>query len=166
MTIKLRIMKAAQIASLCLAFVVFAIRLVAQEHSPSLHTIKLQGIWDLVYQQTNGKKLPDEKTAARLHGKMVLTEDKIRYTVDLPKFDFEFSYRLYADQNPSAIDLKITDTPDKNGIGTKLLGIYVIEGRNLKICYNKTTRPAEFMAEKGSHNTLIVLTRVEGVGPE
>ncbi len=90
---------------------------------------------------------------------MVITVDKIRYTIDLPKFDFEFTYRLHSDQRPSAIDLEITDAPDKHGVSTKLLGIYFIEGRNLKICYNRNTRPAEFVAEEGSHNTLIVLTR-------
>src|SRR5205807_5543084 len=59
---------------------------------------KLQGTWQLVYQQINGKKLPDEKTAEMLHGKMVFTGNKIHYTVELQGFDFEFTYRLHPDQ--------------------------------------------------------------------
>lgn len=152
-------MKTTQLSGLFLAFVGLAISLVAQEPSPNSRTIQLQGVWELVYQQINGKRLPDEKAAATLHGTMVLTVDKIRYTVDLPKFDFEFSYRLHSDQRPGAIDLEITDAPDKLGVGTKLLGIYAVEGRKLKICYNRNARPTEFVAEEGSHNTLIVLTR-------
>ena len=47
-------------------------------------THKLQGVWQLVYQQMNGKKLPDEEAANIFHGRMAFVGDKMRYTVELP----------------------------------------------------------------------------------
>lgn len=94
-----------------------------------------------------------------LHGQMVFAGDKIRYTVELPGFDLGFRYKLYPDQQPEAIDLELTATPDHKGIGLKTYGIYRLEGDSLKICHSKTKRPADFNAGKGSHNVLIVLKR-------
>jgi len=120
---------------------------------------KLQGTWQLVYQEMNGQKIPDEKTAEMLHGKMVFVGDKIHYTVELQGFDFEFAYKLHLDQEPKAIDLQLTDTVDKQGVGLKTFGIYLLQGDTLKICHSKTNRPIDFNAGEGLHNTLIVLKR-------
>jgi uncharacterized protein (TIGR03067 family) len=120
---------------------------------------KLQGTWRLVYQEMNGKKLPDENAAEMFHGKLVFAGDKIHYTVELQGFDFEFSYALRPDQNPKAIDLQLTNTVDKRGVGMKTFGIYLLQDDSLKICHSKTNRPTDFNAGEGSHNTLIVLKR-------
>src|SRR5260221_9983455 len=81
----------------------------AEKNSASSDTDKLQGTWELIYQQINGKKLPDEKTAKRFHGKAVFVGGKFRYTVELPGFDFEFAYKLNPDHQPKEIDLRLTD---------------------------------------------------------
>ena len=120
---------------------------------------QLQGTWRLVYQQINGKQLPDEKTARILHGKMAFSGERIHYRVEIQGFDFQFAYKLYPDQEPKGIDLTLTDSPDKQGVGRTMSGIYLLDGGNLKICYNPTNRPAEFVAAKGTHSTLIVLKR-------
>src|ERR1043165_7718379 len=120
---------------------------------------KLQGTWQLVYQQSNGQKLPDEMAAEMFHGRMVFAGDKVRYTVELPGFDLQFSYKLNSEQQPKAIDLELVHTPDDRGIGVKMLGIYLLEGKTLKICYNKSARPTDFSAGEGSQNTLVVLKR-------
>ena len=121
---------------------------------------KLQGTWKLVYQEMNGKKLPDEKTAGMLHGKMVFTGSEIRYTVELPGFDFKYSYQLHPDLSPKGIDLKVTKTSDGKGVGTTMLGIYRFEGDTLEICYSIMKRPTEYGAAEGSDTVLIVLKKV------
>jgi uncharacterized protein (TIGR03067 family) len=124
-----------------------------------LESSDLQGTWNLVYQESGGKKLPNEKAAEKFHGKMVFEGSEIRYTVELPGFDFKFSYQLYSNQQPKGIDLKVTETPDSKGIETTMKGIYRLEGDNLKICYNPAKRPTEFAAAEGSKNVLIVLKK-------
>jgi len=133
-----------------------------ERNSAKLEMEKLQGTWHLVYQQLNGTKLPDEKAAEMFHGKVIFLADKIHYSVELPGFDFQFAYVLHPDQRPKGIDLSLTDTPDKQGIGKKIFGIYLLVDGTLKICHNTTNRPTEFSAGEGSHNVLIVLKRTLG----
>ena len=146
----------------CLALSLLAMGCAAQKNLANLENEKLQGTWNLVYQQMNGKKLPDEQAAKMLHGTMVFARHTIRYTVELQGFDFEFAYTLLPNQQPKAIDLELTDAPDKQGIGLRTFGIYQLEGDDLRICHSKTDRPEKFEAPEGSHNTLIVLTREHG----
>ena len=142
-----------------LAFALSQTACAPEKDSYKTEMAKLQGTWRLVYQQSNGKKLPDEKTAEMFHGKMTFAGDRIRYTVDLPGFDFEITYMLHPDQQPKAIDLEVKGTSDKEGIGQKFSGIYIIEGDSLTICYSTTARPQGFSAGEGSPNTLIALKR-------
>jgi uncharacterized protein (TIGR03067 family) len=123
---------------------------------------KLQGTWALVYQEMDGKKLPDEKDAEMFHGKMVFAGDKIHYSVELPGFDFRFAYELHADKQPKGIDLTLTETSDGQGVGQMAFGIYRFEGRTLEICHSKTNRPTAFSAGEGSQNVLIVMKRTSG----
>jgi uncharacterized protein (TIGR03067 family) len=119
----------------------------------------LQGTWELVYQESLGDKLPDEKAAAMFDGKMVFKGDRIRYTVQLPHFDFEFTYKLDPTRTPKTIDLTLTDVGDKKGIGTILRGIYRLEKDGLKICHSTDQRPRDFDGSAKSKATLIVLKR-------
>jgi len=48
---------------------------------------------------------------------------------------------------------------DKQDIGLKTFGIYLLKGDTLKICHHKTNRPTDFNSGEGLHNTLIVLKR-------
>src|SRR5438552_1751284 len=143
---------------LCIS-ILFGTGCTPEKNSANLEMEKLQGTWQLLYQQMNGTKLPDEKAADMFHGKLVFVGDKIRYTVELPGFDFEFVYKLHPDQKPKAIDLQLADTVDKKGIGLKTFGIYLLENDTLKICHSQTNRPTDFSAGEGSHNVLIVLKR-------
>lgn len=120
---------------------------------------KLQGAWALVFQANNGKKLPDEKMAEMFHGKMFFEGDKIHYLVDLQGFDFQFTFILNPNHQPKEIDLRLTNSPDKQGIGQDLFGIYRLREDMLEICYNKDKRPIDFTAGDGSNNQLIVLKR-------
>jgi uncharacterized protein (TIGR03067 family) len=117
---------------------------------------KIQGIWRLVYQESAGRRLPDEKTAEMFHGQMVFTKDKVHYTAELPGFDFEFAYRLNTRQQPPAIDLKLINVSDKNNIGQSYLGIYHLKGDTLEICYGRTNRPVAFESHTGSNNNVLI----------
>jgi len=123
------------------------------------HADQLQGKWKLVYQEMDGKKLPDEKEAEMFHGTMDFVGDKIHYSVELPGFDFRFFYQLHPDQQPKAIDLTLTETLDGKGEGQTMLGIYRLKEGTLEICHSKSNRPSDFTAGKGSHQVLIVLRR-------
>lgn len=123
----------------------------------------LQGTWKLVYQESGGRKLPDEKTAEMFHGKMVFKGSEIRYTVELPGFDFRYSYLLHSGQQLTGIDLTVTETPDGKGLGEMMPGICRVDGDTLEICYNAAKRPAEFAAAEGSGNVLIVLKKAAAV---
>lgn len=124
-----------------------------------LRLADLQGTWQLVYQESGGKKLPDEKDAEMFHGKMVFKDNEVRYTAELPGFDFKFTCLLHADRQPTGIDLKVMQTPDGKGTGQTMLGICRRDDEILKICYNPAKRPAEFVAGEGSENVLIVVKK-------
>jgi uncharacterized protein (TIGR03067 family) len=143
---RIQIIRHGCLASIACISMVFGTGCTPEKNSANLEMEKLQGTWQLLYQQMNGKKLPDEKTAEMLHGKMVFTGDKIRYTVELPGCDFEIAYKLRPDQKPKAIDLQLTGTVDKKGIGLKTFGIYLLQEDTLKICHSKTNRPTDFNA--------------------
>src|SRR3954471_20931147 len=104
-----------------------------------------------------GKKVPDEEQAKMFHG-LVIKQKTIQYTVELPGFSFDMAYQLRA-RPESALDLEIVNTGDKSPGQKKAFGIYGIQGNSLKIFYNALTRAADFTAEAGSGNTLIVLKR-------
>ena len=139
---------------LCLGLGLVATGCRAEKTAASSDTEKLQGTWELVYQQINGKKLPDEKAAEMFHGKAVFAGGKFRFTVELPGFDFEFAYKLNPNHQPKEIDLRLTDSSDKQDIGQEFLGIYRLHDDKLDICYSKTKRPVEFIAGHGSRETL------------
>jgi uncharacterized protein (TIGR03067 family) len=126
---------------------------------------KLQGNWRLVYQQIDGDKIPDEQAARMFKGRMIFTRDKVIYAADLPGFYFEFKPRIDPMKRPHRIDFEIRregyhDRPrDRHDIGSKFLGIYVLSGEDLLICWNDQRHPDEFSAAAGSGNTLVVLRR-------
>jgi uncharacterized protein (TIGR03067 family) len=120
---------------------------------------QLQGKWNLIYQEINGKKVLDEKEAEIFHGMMEFAGNKIHFSVELPGFDFRFSYRLFPDQHPKRIDLTLTETADGKGKGQTMLGIYRLKEGTLEICHSKTNRPTNFNAGEGTHQVLIMLKR-------
>jgi uncharacterized protein (TIGR03067 family) len=119
----------------------------------------IEGKWQLVYQQINGKKLPDEEAAQSFNATMLFTEDTIRYTADLPGFEFQFRFSLHPSHNPRAIDLVLTQSSDGQNLGKHVFRIYRLRADSLEIAFNEKTRPEQLSSEPGSHNTLVVLSR-------
>lgn len=107
---------------------------------------EIQGNWQVISTQDSGRKAPDEAIRTL---KWVITKDKITY-----KFGdntTEWSYKLDATKKPRWIDLTEGDRTT--------LGIYELEGDNLKICFpegGKGERSTAFESKPDSVNDVLI----------
>lgn len=112
---------------------------------------KIQGTWKVVSTEDSGRKAPDE---AIKDLKLVITQDKITY-----KFGDKTtkkSYKLDATKKPKWIDLTEGDRTT--------LGIYELEGDNLKICFpegGKGERSTAFESKPNSVNDILIILKRE-----
>jgi uncharacterized protein (TIGR03067 family) len=116
---------------------------------------ELQGTWIVVSYEEGGR------TAKRwLGAKFIIDGDKLtRQQTDAQGITYEDSLRLHLD--PTKKLKQIDVLPWK--MNEAALGIYVLEGTTLKICWNPSPghefRPTEFASEKGTVLRLMVLKR-------
>jgi uncharacterized protein (TIGR03067 family) len=70
-----------------------------------------------------------------------------------PDSEFDGTYKLDTNKSPKQVDLIVQ--------GKSFLGIYAIDGENLKLCLGEIekARPSEFAAPKGTLTLLMVLKR-------
>lgn len=112
----------------------------------------IQGIWNVMSAADNGHRTPK---AALKDLKFVITKHKITYKF-LEKTT-EWTYQLDANRKPKWIDLR-------DGAATNL-GIYELEGDNLKICFPEG-RPGErstaFESKPNSVNDVLIILKREG----
>ncbi len=112
---------------------------------------KIQGTWIVVSAEDSGGKAPDEAIKKL---KLVITKDKITH-----KFGDKttnWSYRLEATKKPKWIDLIEGDNTT--------LGIYELEGDNLKICFpegRKGERATAFESKPNSANDILIVLKRE-----
>ena len=112
----------------------------------------IQGIWEVLSAADNGHRTPK---AALKDLKFVITRHKITYKF-LEKTT-EWTYRLEANRKPKWIDLG-------DGAATNL-GIYELEGDNLKICFpdgRAGERSTAFESKPNSVNDVLIILRREG----
>lgn len=115
---------------------------------------KLNGTWQLVSAEADGKKAPEEFVK------------KVRVIIKDGKHTVHVGDEVAAKEIPFAVDptkkpKASTDTlPD----GKKILGIYEIDGDTLKSCVAPVgkERPKEFSGASGTGNTLRLFERVKG----
>jgi len=109
---------------------------------------KLQGTWSLVKGEKGSKGIPDDDVG-RL--KFVFKDNTI--TVQDGKRDEAAEFKIDPAKKPKQIDI----FPDK-GAKAEVLGIYELDGDNLKISWNKGggTRPPDF---KTLSDIVLVLKR-------
>jgi len=110
----------------------------------------LQGTWQLVEMQNNGKK--DLERSKNYH--WTFKDDQ--YTIYLNEKKAEvWTVKL----SNRTIDATLTISPRTHGI--TIQGIYELSGDTLRICYDRTgeSRPEDFKAAAGSHHMLYVLKR-------
>jgi uncharacterized protein (TIGR03067 family) len=115
---------------------------------------KLAGTWDVVSVERDGKAMPADKVKGS-----TLTIKGDKYVVKLGDMTIEGIYKVDPAQKPKAIDATRTNGDDK---GKTLLGIFTLEGDDLKMCFNGPSnkdRPKEFNAKSGSGSALYVFKR-------
>ena len=122
----------------------------AQDDAKGDHE-KIQGTWKVVSAEDSGRKAPDE---AVKNMKWVITKDTITY-----KFGdktTKWSYKLDATKKPKWIDLTEGDRT--------MLGIYELDGDNLKICFpegRKGERSTAFESKPDSVNDILIILKRE-----
>jgi uncharacterized protein (TIGR03067 family) len=118
---------------------------------------RLQGTWQLVSAETEGRKTPEEQA-----GKVQVVISGKTHTVRFGDQVIAHDVRLEID--PTASPKQTTDTitegPDR---GKQIRGIYRLEGDTLTSCVAPAgkDRPTGFASKPGSGHTLRVFRRVK-----
>jgi uncharacterized protein (TIGR03067 family) len=114
---------------------------------------KLQGTWQLLSAETDGKKLPEEQVK------------QIRVVIKDEKHTVYFGEKVVAEGvafkvDPTRSPKEVEDTLRD---GRKIRGIYELDGDTLRSCVAPPDkdRPTEFAGGKGSGSTLRVFRRVK-----
>jgi uncharacterized protein (TIGR03067 family) len=130
----------------------------ATEESPAVkeELARIQGTWQLVYAETDGKTAPGERIQAvrveiKGNSHSVYFGDK--------QVVHDVSFTLDPTTTPRTTDDTISDGPDK---GKEIHGIYELEGDTLASCVAKVgeDRPKKFATTPGSGHTFRVFMRV------
>jgi uncharacterized protein (TIGR03067 family) len=105
---------------------------------------KLQGTWNFVSLEVEGAKLPE----AMLSGSKIIIKGENFKSISAG-ITYEGKIQIDLSKMPNTLDLIFTDGPEK---GRTSLGIYELDGENLRICLSLagSTRPTEFASKAGS----------------
>lgn len=112
-----------------------------------------QGTWNFVTLEVEGSKVPDAMLTA---SRMIIKGDSFKSINGL--VTYEGTIKIDTSKTPKTLDLMFTAGPEK---GKTALGIYGLEGDNLKICLSLRdgNRPTEFVSKQGSAHALETLKR-------
>ena len=114
---------------------------------------KLQGTWKFVSMEQDGQPAPKGEEMG------TITFEKDKFTVKAGGQVLQAGTQvLDATKKPKAVDATVTEGEGK---GTTMLGIYELDGDNLKACFDPQgkKRPTEFKTAAGSGHMLVVLKR-------
>jgi uncharacterized protein (TIGR03067 family) len=118
---------------------------------------KLQGTWDVVSLEVAGNTVPKDKLE---NFRSTIKDDVMSHKGAEEGKTEEVTFVLDPSQKPKAIDM----TLKKGGqAGQVILGIYSLDGDNLKLCMNQPglERPKEFVSKAESRVVLIMLKRAK-----
>lgn len=116
---------------------------------------KLQGTWTFVSMERGGQAVPQSDAGP------VITFDGDKFAVKAGDTVLQAGTQvLDPDKKPKAVDSKVTEGEGK---GTTMLGIYEVDGDNLKACFDTEgkKRPTEFKTTAGDGHMLVVLKRAK-----
>jgi uncharacterized protein (TIGR03067 family) len=144
----------------CVSAIIFGFSLLCVGQSPGgdddaakKELQAIQGTW----QVTSGEK--DGMATDRFNSdKLTISSDIFTVHHD-GKDEFKATIRLHPDKKPKAADVKFTEG---NENGKTALGIYTLDGDDLKFCFNKPggeSRPEDFSTKVGSDRMVVVLKR-------
>jgi uncharacterized protein (TIGR03067 family) len=118
---------------------------------------KLQGTWNVVAMQRDGRDAPAaycQTLVVKFMGDKTTLSSR-----DGKGLVLEHTFKLDPTQKPKIMDLVITSGPSK---GKMLLGIYELDGKQLKMCHADTgdsERPTRFAAPAGTFWSVVTVTR-------
>jgi uncharacterized protein (TIGR03067 family) len=117
---------------------------------------RIQGTWQLVYAETDGKTAPGERIQAV---RVEIKGNSHSVYIGDKQVVHDVGFTLDATATPRTSDNTINDGPDK---GKKIHGIYELEGDTLASCVAKVgeDRPRKFATTPGSGHTFRVFKRV------
>jgi uncharacterized protein (TIGR03067 family) len=117
---------------------------------------KLQGTWTLVSGENEGKPVPPDK----IQGSLVVIRKGTMIANDKDnKKLYVMEFKLDPAQRPKAIDMTITEGPDK---GKAAKGIYALQGDRLELAYAIAgERPKSFSTKPKDAHLSFVLRRVK-----
>ena len=123
--------------------------------APGADKEKIQGKWTVVSGREGGKALTADKVKGT---QLVITADTMAVTEGDRKR--VMTYKLDASQKPKTIDLTTTEGSD---LGKTALGIYSLEGDNLRICFVPPgkERPRTFDTKADNKEMLFVMKRAK-----
>jgi len=116
---------------------------------------KLQGTWTFVSMESNGQAVPQGDPAP------TITFAGNKFTVKAGEVVLQAGTQtLDPGKKPKEVDSTVTEGEGK---GTTMLGIYELDGDNLKACFDTQgkKRPTEFKTAAGSGHMLVVLKRAK-----
>jgi uncharacterized protein (TIGR03067 family) len=117
---------------------------------------KFEGVWTFESVEAGGKKLSADPFKGR-----TVTFEGDKYSVKRgDEVEEAATAKLDPSKSPKTLDVKVTGGPNK---GAVMLGIYVISGDTLKVCFDPEgkKRPMEFKTEAGAPTVLVVHKRVK-----
>jgi RNA polymerase sigma factor (sigma-70 family) len=119
---------------------------------------KLQGVWQIESMEGDGMQIsPDDLAAVDAEQKRVLIDGDKWITKNGDGKEERRPFQLDATKTPRTINVRAQDDSFDQ------LGIYQLEGDDLKICFcggEKQERPTEFATKKGSPMIVFVYKRV------
>ena len=117
---------------------------------------RLQGTWKFTSMEQDGQPAPKGEDLP------TITFEKDRFTVKGPDGQVlqAGTQVLDAGKRPKTVDATVTEGEGK---GTTMLGIYELDGDNLKACFDTAgkKRPTEFKTAAGSGHMLVVMKRAK-----
>jgi uncharacterized protein (TIGR03067 family) len=120
---------------------------------------KLQGTWETVSLNYNGKDFPTE---GKGRFRFVFKGDKATVTGNkaIQKEYAKISFKLDPSTMPRIVDLTVSDGSQLNAV---MEGIYEIKGDEMRLCVKVfgKDRPLEFASPEGASIALLVMKRIE-----
>lgn len=120
---------------------------------------RLQGNWEPVHSEEGGVDAKDPRD-------YVVTFEGDQFTVlREQKLMLRGAFTTFSAREPRRIDIRIVqDVDNPDNVGKTLLGIYAIEGEELRWCTGTTAAsepPTEFMTREGEPFMLVVMNRAK-----
>jgi uncharacterized protein (TIGR03067 family) len=113
---------------------------------------KIQGVWLVVLMEKGGEKAPIEVSK---DAKMTITDGTFKMELAGRAENGTVTYKLDPSKTPKQIDI----TESRGGKNDVVIGIYSLDGDDLKICFSKDIRPKDLATQAGDNNFLLVLKR-------